>query len=47
VSNAALAKVDGWSEETGVQWFLANLPPRWEYIVDESTAPGLAVVHAP
>jgi hypothetical protein len=47
VSNAALAKVDGWSEETGVQWFLANLPPHWEYIVDESTAPGLAVVHAP
>lgn len=47
VSNAALSKVEGWREETGVHWFLANLPPRWTYTVDESTVPGLAIVHSP
>ena len=47
ISNAALSKVEGWAEETGVAWFLANLPPGWEYSLDTSTVPGLAVVHAP
>ena len=47
ISNAALSKVEGWAEETGVAWFLANLPPGWEYSLDTSTVPGLAVVNAP
>jgi hypothetical protein len=47
LNNAGLSQVDDWQEETGVTWFLAQLPPRWEYTLDNSTAPGLAVVRAP
>lgn len=47
INNAGLAKVEGWQEETGVAWFLENLPAGWGASVIDAPAPGLAVVRAP
>ncbi|MCE9630404.1 MAG: class I SAM-dependent methyltransferase [Planctomycetia bacterium] len=47
ISNAALARIPEWHEETGVPWFLDSLPAGWTFEVDTSTVPGLAVVTRP
>jgi protein-L-isoaspartate O-methyltransferase len=47
INNATLNTVQGWQEETGVSWFLANLPADWTHHVMTNPAPGLAVVRRP
>lgn len=47
INNARLSQVAGWHEETGVSWFLANLPAGWSASVIDAPAPGLAVVRRP
>ncbi len=47
ISNAALAQIPEWHEETGVPWFLDSLPIGWTFEVDTSTVPGLAIVRRP
>ena len=44
VSNATLARVAEWHEETGVPEFLAALDPEWTHFVHDEPSPGLAVV---
>jgi len=44
ISNAALAQIPEWEEETGVPWFLDNLPAGWSHELDTSTVPGIAMV---
>jgi predicted O-methyltransferase YrrM len=47
INNAVLYRIPEWSEETGVQWFLSELPRDWTYIVDDAVLPGIAVVQKP
>jgi hypothetical protein len=47
ISNAALAKIPEWHEETGVPWFLETLPAGWTYELDTTTVPGIAIVRRP
>lgn len=44
VSNATLARIPEWREETGVPAFLDTLGPDWTHFVHEVPAPGLAVL---
>ncbi|MCC6888095.1 MAG: class I SAM-dependent methyltransferase [Hyphomicrobiales bacterium] len=44
VSNALLWQIAEWREETGVCWFLDNLPPRWRYRIRGEHPPGVAIV---
>ncbi|MEN9727228.1 MAG: hypothetical protein RL434_1594 [Pseudomonadota bacterium] len=47
LSNATLDEVQGWSEESGVKWFIDNLPSGWRSHLDTSTVPGVAVISTP
>jgi predicted O-methyltransferase YrrM len=47
ISNAALAQIPEWHEETGVPWFLETLPAGWSHELDTSTVPGIAIVRRP
>ena len=44
INNAALWKIPEWGYETGVQWFLENLPKTWSFHLHEKPVPGIAVV---
>lgn len=47
INNASLDQVPGWEEETGVSWFLGQLPAGWTSTVISHHAPGIAVVRRP
>lgn len=47
ISNANLNLVSGWQEETGVSWFLGQLPTGWTSTVIDPPVPGIAVVRRP
>lgn len=44
INNAALYKIPEWGFETGVDWFIKNLPPNWTYELYEDPVPGVAIV---
>jgi len=43
ISNAELYRLPGWSEETGVRWFLDQLPDRWKVSVLATELPGVVI----
>lgn len=47
LDNATLYKIPEWNEETGVRWFLGQLPPDWKVEIFTKTLPGVAVVTKP
>lgn len=47
ISNAALHEIPEWREETGVGWFVNQLPPGWTCELDRSVIPGLAILRKP
>lgn len=47
INNANLNQVSGWQEETGVSWFLQQLPAEWTSTVIDHPVPGIAVVRRP
>jgi hypothetical protein len=44
VNNAVLDRIPEWKEETGVRWFLEQLPSNWSFGIDDTMIPGLAIV---
>lgn len=44
ISNLMLGKIPEWHEETGVQWFLKQLPYTWHVSLFNQTMPGVAIV---
>jgi spermidine synthase len=44
ISNALLGKIPGWHQETGVQWFLKQIPKTWQVQVFSQSLPGVVVV---
>ena len=44
INNHFLNKIPEWQEETGVEWFLEQLPPKWNIKLYDSIIPGIAVV---
>ena len=44
IDNLALYEIPEWKEETGVQWFLDQLPTSWNIKVNKKYPPGIAVV---
>jgi hypothetical protein len=47
ISNATLHEIPEWHEETGVGWFVSQLPRGWACEMDRSAIPGLAIVRSP
>ena len=47
LNNAALDSLPEWREETGVRWFLDNLPPDWKVELFTETPPGVAIASSP
>jgi predicted O-methyltransferase YrrM len=46
INNYLLNKIPEWREETGVAWFLKQLPRKWNVKLYDAIIPGLAVVTA-
>ena len=46
LNNAFLWEVPEWKDETGVRWFLENLPASWKVQLHTNPIPGIAVVSA-
>jgi len=44
INNYLLNKIPEWHEETGVEWFLKQLPRRWSIKLYDSINPGIAVI---
>ncbi|MEI6697062.1 MAG: rhamnan synthesis F family protein [Bacteroidota bacterium] len=44
ISNALLGEIPEWHEETGVQWFLKQIPKSWYVKIFSQALPGVAVV---
>ncbi len=44
ISNLALDKIPEWYEESGVEWFLKQLPRQWHVKIFNEIIPGIAVV---
>jgi predicted O-methyltransferase YrrM len=44
IDNVALYLIPEWKEETGVQWFLDQLPKSWPIKINTTVAPGVATV---
>ena len=44
IDNVALYEIDEWKDETGVQWFLDQLPKTWRIKINRKYPPGIAVV---
>ena len=44
IDNAALFEIPEWKDETGVQWFLDQLPKTWRIKVNKQYPPGIAIV---
>jgi predicted O-methyltransferase YrrM len=42
IDNVALYEIPEWKEETGVQWFLDQLPKSWQVNVNTTVPPGVA-----
>jgi hypothetical protein len=47
ISNAALDQIPEWFEESGVRWFISQLPVDWRVEMRLDVIPGLAVVTRP
>lgn len=47
LNNAALGDLPEWREETGVRWFLDQLPLDWKVELFPETPPGVAIVTRP
>ena len=43
ISNAELYRLPGWSEETGVRWFIDQLPDCWKVSVLATELPGVVI----
>lgn len=46
INNYLLNKIPEWHEETGVKWFLKQLPHKWSVTLYDSIIPGIVVVTA-
>lgn len=46
LNNATLWKIPEWHEETGIRWFLKNLPLGWKAELRAEPLPGLALITA-
>lgn len=44
ISNAFLNQIPEWEQETGVQWFLKQIPKKWKVQIFSQPLPGVAVV---
>ena len=44
IDNAALYEIPEWKDETGVQWFLDQLPKTWHIKINKEYVPGIATV---
>lgn len=44
IDNVALYEIAEWKEETGVQWFLDQLPKSWQIKINSTVTPGVATV---
>ena len=44
IDNLNLAQIPEWKAETGVRWFLSQLPPGWKVETYEGELPGVAKV---
>lgn len=44
INNYFLDKIPEWREETGVEWFLKQLPRQWSFTLYNAIIPGIAVV---
>ena len=44
IDNAALYEIPEWKDETGVQWFLDQLPKNWHIKINKEYVPGIATV---
>ena len=47
LDNAILYKIPEWNEETGIRWFLEQLPPDWKVELITHALPGVAAVTKP
>jgi predicted O-methyltransferase YrrM len=44
IDNVALYEIPEWKEETGVQWFIDQLPESWQVKVNTTVPPGVATI---
>jgi hypothetical protein len=44
IDNAILYEIPEWKDETGVQWFLDQLPKNWHIKINKEYLPGIAIV---
>jgi GR25 family glycosyltransferase involved in LPS biosynthesis len=44
ISNALLGEIPEWHQETGVQWFLKQIPKTWQVQIFNQYKPGVAIV---
>jgi hypothetical protein len=44
LNNLRLGRIPEWQAETGVEWFLDQLPQHWRVAIYENVVPGIAVV---
>jgi predicted O-methyltransferase YrrM len=44
IDNVALYEIPEWKEETGVQWFIDQLPKSWQIKVNRTVPPGVATI---
>jgi hypothetical protein len=44
LNNLRLGRIPEWQGETGVEWFLDQLPKHWQVTIYENVVPGIAVV---
>jgi hypothetical protein len=44
MNNAFLWQVPEWKDETGMRWFLENIPASWKVQLHTNPIPGIAIV---
>lgn len=47
INNVNLHEIPEWREETGVRWFINQLPPDWRVEIYDQTPPGVAKITRP